>query len=106
MSWLFDERIVTTVFRALIVLTPIAAAIGWFAHSRLAGGCGRNGRAGWIIVALAGPLNFGLWTLYNAIENHWGLDQVKPLLINAAIFVTVGIVAGVALRLLLRPPAP
>ena len=41
-----------------------------------------------------------------AIENHWGLDRVKPLLINAGIFVAVGILAGLALRLLLRPPGP
>jgi hypothetical protein len=106
MGWLFDEQIVNAVFLELIGLTPVVAVIGWFAHSRLADGCGRNGRIGWIVVALAGPLNYGFWTLFNIIENHWGLDRVKPLLINAAIFVAIGMVAGLVLRLLLRPPTP
>lgn len=40
---------------------------------------------------LLGPLVFALWTVYNAIENHYGLDSVKALLINLVLFVAVGL---------------
>jgi hypothetical protein len=45
--------------------------------------------------ALLGPVLFILWAVYNAIENHYGLDSVKALLINLVIFVLTGIVAAV-----------
>ncbi len=43
---------------------------------------------------LVGGGNFALWTLYNAITERLGLDTVKNLLVNLALFVVLGIVIG------------
>jgi glucose uptake protein GlcU len=45
-------------------------------------------------IALIGPLLYILWFVYNAIENHYGLDSVKALLINLGLFTVVGIVVA------------
>ncbi|MGH7740015.1 MAG: hypothetical protein ACREL1_07700 [bacterium] len=45
-------------------------------------------------VSLWGPLVAGLWFIYNAIEDHYGLDSVKALGINAFIFIVVGALWG------------
>ena len=37
-----------------------------------------------------------LWLIYNAIEDAFGLDSIKALLINAALFVCVGLIGRVA----------
>jgi len=103
MKWLYDERIVSVLFLALIVVTPTAAVVGAFLHRCLAHGLSRQAVVLWVVVALAGPVNFALWRLYNRIEDHWGLDQVKPLLINCGLFILLGVVVGLILRFLLRP---
>jgi len=103
MSWLYNERIVGALFLALIVATPAAAVVGGFIHRRLTKRTSRRAVALWSVVALSGPLNYGLWRLYNAIEDHWGLDRVEPLLINFTIFIFLGVAIGLVLRRLLRP---
>ena len=40
-----------------------------------------------------------MWYLYNAIMNHYGLDSVKGLLINLALFSIIGISFGLFCRL-------
>lgn len=102
MKWLYDEQIVSTVFLALVVVTPVAAVLGALLHSRLARGLSRRARVLWVVVAIVGPFNYGLWHFYNVIEDHWGLDRVEPLLINFAIFVFLGLVIGLVIRFLLR----
>jgi hypothetical protein len=42
------------------------------------------------LIALLGPLLIGLWFVFNAIEDHYGLDSVKALEINFGIFVAMG----------------
>jgi len=103
MSWLYDERIVTALFLALIVATPAVAIAGGAVHHRLAHGLPRRTWVLWIVLALVGPLNYGFWRLYNLIEDHWGLDRVEPLLINFAFFIFLGVAIGLVLRFLLRP---
>ena len=53
-------------------------------------------RASWLTAggALLGPL----WLVYNAIEDHFGLDSVAALAINTAIFVAVGVGMGLVVR--------
>jgi len=41
--------------------------------------------------------NFALWSIYNAITNSLGLDTVKNLLVNLALFIIVGVVAGLVI---------
>jgi len=58
----------------------------------------RPRRAGLIIgafVALAGALVYALWLVYNAVIARFGLDSVKALVINLAIFVVVGLGYGI-----------
>ena len=45
-------------------------------------------------VGLLGPAALGLWVIYNALEDHFGLDSVAALLINLVIFLAVGVLAG------------
>ena len=49
-----------------------------------------------LLLGLLGPAAFGLWHIYNGIMGHYGLDSVKGLLINLALFSVVGLAIGVA----------
>ena len=103
MGLLYNEDFIAWLFTALVVATPVVALIGLLIRRCLvAGGCSRRGRVLWAVLALAGPANYGLWRLYNRIEDHWGLDSVKALLVNFALFVFLGIAVGLGLRFLLR----
>ena len=106
MSWLYDEQFISRLFVALIVATPALAVVGAFIHRAVAHTLSRCAVVGWALVALAGPANFGLWHMYNGIEDYWGLDRVKPLLINLAIFIALGVAVGLVLRVLLKQERP
>ena len=43
---------------------------------------------------LLGVLILGLWKVYNAITDRLGLDTVKNLVVNLALFIGFGVVAG------------
>jgi hypothetical protein len=103
MSWLFDEEFVARMFTVLAFATPVAAVIGGIVHRRFAGGQRRRVWVLWAAFGLLGPLNFGLWPLYNSIEDRWGLDSVRALLVNFGVFIALGLALGLLLRLLLRP---
>jgi uncharacterized membrane protein (DUF2068 family) len=45
-----------------------------------------------IFFAALGPLLYALWRVYNAIEDHYGLDSVRALVINAVIILGAGVV--------------
>ena len=45
-----------------------------------------------LVSAAIGPVLFLLWTVYNAIENYYGLDSVKALGINAGIILATAFV--------------
>ena len=102
---LFDLSIIGRVFTAAAILGPIVGVLI---------GCligARNKKLKRCIIVgllwgLAGPLNWLLWRIYNAITDRNGLDTVKNLVINLALFVFVGVVIGVvAARLHLRASA-
>ncbi len=48
------------------------------------------------------PANWLLWRMYSALTDRLGLDSVANLLLNLAIFVSIGLCAGVAYGLMLR----
>src|SRR4051794_4561028 len=68
---------------------------GWFWGRK--GGRARAGLLRGLAVGLTGPVLLALWTAYNALEDHYGLDSVRALGINLALFVIVGILGGAAL---------
>jgi len=46
-----------------------------------------------------GPVLYLLWRIYNSIENHYGLDSVKALGLNALLIVgTLGVVLPILYR--------
>ena len=95
-------------------LVDLAAVEWWFgilavALPVLAMGIGaalqfRARRAGSLAIGIAlgllGPINWLLWRVYNRIEDHYGLDSVKAMLLNLALFAALGLAAGAAIRLL------
>jgi hypothetical protein len=54
------------------------------------------------LVIAAGGLVYFLWLVYNSIIARLGLDSVKGLLINLAIFLAVGLVCGIGAGLAWR----
>ena len=88
---------INTLFIALFFATPIGAFLTYVLFHRRV----KNlSLFIWIVIlcGLIGPANFFLWTIYNAIENRFGLDSVSALLINLAIFVVLGIAIGLFVR--------
>jgi len=64
----------------------------------------------WVLLTLAGPAILILWHAYNRVIAHFGLDSVKGLLVNVAVF-AVAALLFTGLRVLLRalitePPPP
>ncbi len=105
------KELVTTeqaeqVLRLLAMVLPIAGlvigAIAGAARRRLPG----HALTG-LLIGLVGPAAWLLWRVYNAIEGRFGLDSVKGLLINLALFAVIGVAVGVAIGWLLsQRPRP
>ncbi len=72
---------------AVLVLAPLVGLAWGAAKKRVASGL--------VLGLLVGAGNYGLWTAYNAITEHLGLDTVKNLLVNLGLFVAVGLLVGV-----------
>lgn len=77
---------VEALFLALAIAGPIiGAGIGWARGRRALTGLG----GGLLLTA-----NWILWRVYNLITDRLGLDSVHNLLVNLALFIAVGVVAG------------
>jgi len=55
-----------------------------------------RGAALGLLCGASGPAVFGLWRLYNAIVNHYGLDSITGLLVNLGLFAAIGLLLGLA----------
>lgn len=93
---ILNEGFINFLFFVLAFLTPSIVVILvallrekiWTGEARL-----------WLVLgAAAGPLNLLLWSIYNAIENIYGLDSVRALVINVILFLILGIVGGLIIR--------
>ena len=70
----------------LCAIGVVFALLGWkVIRSRELTGYG-------VILVLCEPL----WLIYNVIEDAFGLDSIKALLINAVLFIALGLVGRVA----------
>jgi flagellar biosynthesis protein FlhB len=96
MKLILNESFVNFLFFVLAFLTPsivVVLVAGlrkkiWTGEARL-----------WLVLAAAaGPVNLLLWIIYNAIENAYGLDSVRALLLNLLFFLLLGIIAGIIIR--------
>jgi hypothetical protein len=94
---LIDLTAIERLFSLLAVLLPLLGiSIGAALHF----GRHRPGTlATGLLLGLLGPANWLLWRIFNGIEDHFGLDSVKAMLINLALFAALGITIGLALRL-------
>ena len=88
MKELIDERQAHLLMLAVLVAAPLVGLLWGSLTKRLARGL--------VVGLLVGIGNYALWTVYNAITEKLGLDTVKNLLVNLALFVVIGIVAGLA----------
>ncbi len=61
-----------------------------------------RGAAIGVLCGLVGPAVWALWRMYNGIVGSYGLDSVKGLMVNIALFVAIGLAAGVGIGLLCR----
>ena len=59
-----------------------------------------------LLWGLLGVLNWLLWRTYNAITDRNGLDTVKNLVLNLALFVLVGVVIGICAARISRSKPP
>jgi hypothetical protein len=52
------------------------------------------------LLGFTGLLVWIMWQVYNVFIDWYGLDTIKNLLMNLALFVTVGVALGYAIRML------
>jgi len=90
MKELIDEQVFITALTA--------AAIALFVLGIIIYILGRKKRAAaslaGLVMLAGGPAIWIFWQIYAAVTKHFGLDSVKGLGINIAIFVTAGLVLG------------
>jgi hypothetical protein len=55
-----------------------------------------------VLCGLVGPAIWLLWRMYNGVVGVYGLDSVRGLLVNLALFVAIGVVLGLGIGLLRR----
>ncbi|HZT42018.1 MAG TPA: hypothetical protein VFA07_07500 [Chthonomonadaceae bacterium] len=88
---------VETLFALLAMVVPLVGlSIGALAGARRRQ-TGRGALLG-LGVGLIGPLNWLLWHLYNALTDRNGLDTVRNLVVNLALFLLIGAGLGVGIR--------
>lgn len=55
-----------------------------------------------VLFGLVGPAIWLLWRMYNSVVGVYGLDSVRGLLVNLALFVAIGVVLGLGIGLVRR----
>lgn len=45
----------------------------------------------WAMGAIVGPVILILWKAYNAVMDHYGLDSIRGLAVNACVFLLTGV---------------
>lgn len=86
MEEIVTARQVDTLFLALAITGPVVGAVVSWAR--------RRGILNGLLWGLLPTANWLLWRLYNAITDRLGLDTVKNLLVNLALFLVIGAVVG------------
>ena len=102
-----DMREIVTVeqvqrlFVILAIALPLVGLLGGAAWGVMTGAVRRRAVQG-LLLGFLGPVNLGLWLVYNRITDRLGLDTVKNLLVNLVLFVVLGIVSGLAAGAIMR----
>ena len=93
MRELIDLPTAERLIRLVAIGLPIVGVVIGLIVGAIRKQIGKSGLGG-LLIGLAGPLIWLLWLVYNRVMNHYGLDSVKGLLINLALFVVVGLGLG------------
>ena len=101
MRELIDLPTANAIVRAVAIGFPAAGLVIGAAAGALRRRLGRDALLG-LVIGLSGVLLWAMWLVFNAITNHYGLDSVKGLLVNLALFVVVGLVVGLVAALAWR----
>jgi hypothetical protein len=91
------ERVIVALAMALPIIGLVIGVIVGAVRKRL----GRGALLG-LICGLSGPAIWLLWRMYNGIVGVYGLDSVRGLLVNLALFVAIGLVIGIGVGLVWR----
>jgi hypothetical protein len=89
------------VIGALTYALPVAGIVLGSLIGALRKRIGRGALVG-LACGLSGPAIWLLWRMYNGIVGGYGLDSVRGLLVNLALFVAIGLVIGIAAGLAWR----
>lgn len=97
MEELIDEQVFIGALNIAAIITIAIGAIcllaGWrLRHFGL--------RLSGITLAAAGVAIWLLWQVYFAVTEHFGLDSVKGLGVNILVFVVIGVVIGIFIRIM------
>jgi hypothetical protein len=79
----------------VLVAAPIVGAIWGAASKRL--------KQGVVAGLIVGAANLVMWNVYNGITDRLGLDTVKNLLVNLALFIAIGVVGGLVWGRMVKP---
>ncbi len=101
LDFILERRNIEVLFNVLAVSLPILGLVIGLVVGRIKGRI-KPYLITFTLAGLFGPFNWVMWRIYNAITDHYGLDTVKNLLINLALFIVVGIVLGVGIGLVRR----
>jgi len=103
------KELVTTEHAArVIAILAIALPIAGLVTGAIAGAVRRRAAREALLglaCGLSGPAIWVMWRIYNGIIGRFGLDSVKGLLVNLALFLVVGLVIGLAAGVLWRRAA-
>ena len=91
------ERAIRMVAVALPAAGAAAGAIVGAVRGRAA-----RGLALGLLCGLTGPAVWLLWLMYNRVVGGYGLDSVKGLLVNLALFACIGLAVGAVIGFLWR----
>jgi len=101
MRELIDLPTANAIMRAVAMGLPAAGLVVGGVVGAARRRLGRDAAAG-LAIGLSGVVLWAMWQAFNAITNHYGLDSVKGLLVNLALFVVVGSAIGAGVGLVLR----
>jgi hypothetical protein len=72
----------------VLIVSPVIGLTGWWLRRRrFVCAC----RHGWVMATIAMPVVWLLWKVYNSLADHYGIDSVFGLFLNASIFLVVGV---------------
>jgi len=94
------ERAIAIIAVALPIVGILAGALAGALRRRLAAGLAIG-----VLCGAAGPAVWALWRMYNGIVGRYGLDSVRGLLVNLALFIAIGLLLGLAIGLIWRRQA-